>query len=70
MTRMVAEELTEDEQALGGTWRMFFEDDPAELFEYTDRAYENYKDKLEVALKMTETQKKVRRGGPDDTSSH
>jgi hypothetical protein len=60
---MVEEEYRSDEAALGGTWRMHFADDPEELFEYTDRAYEEYEDTLEQILKMSESQAKVSRAG-------
>ena len=60
LERMVEEEFLEDEEALGGTWRMFFEDDPAELFEYTERAYDQYEGLLEEALQMSATDRRVR----------
>ena len=62
LERMVEDEYREDEEALGGTWRMFFEDDPAELFEYTDRAYQDYEELMEEALSMSATDRRVSRG--------
>lgn len=60
LLRMVQEEFQEEEEALGGTWREFFEDDPEELFEYTDRAYDEYQDTLQELMQMSEAEAKVR----------
>lgn len=57
---MVDEEYREEEQAVGGGWRSFFEDDPEELFDYTDRAYEEYQEVLDHVIGMSEAQAKVR----------
>ena len=62
LERMVAEEHAADDEALGGTWRMYFEDDPAGLFEYTDRAYEEYGETLQKVLELSESERKVGRG--------
>ncbi len=59
---MVEEEYREGEEALGGSWRSFFEDDPDALFDYTDRAYDEYEETLERVMQLTQSEFKVSRG--------
>ena len=57
---MVQEEQQEEEQELGGSWRELFQHDPAALYEYGDRAYEELGEALEYINQIQDPQLQVR----------
>lgn len=51
LQEMAGEEERNREEALGGAWRQYFDDDPSNLVDYADRAYEQFED-TQQRLKM------------------
>lgn len=60
LQRMTEEEYAAQEEDVGDTWRQDFEDDPEELYEYTDRAYQEHQDLLDRILQLNEQEAQVR----------
>lgn len=60
LERMVDEEQQEEQEALGGTWRQHFEDDPEMLFNYTEQAYEELGVALDYVSSIADPELQVR----------
>lgn len=54
------EEQQEEQEALGGTWRQHFEDDPEMLFNYTEQAYEELGVALDYVSSIADPELQVR----------